>query len=77
MPPMKRPAAARSHPLGADLQMGPETVTIAAAARRWRVTRYRVRQLLSRGELPFIQICGEIRIPRDAIDQWEQGGGQL
>ncbi len=70
MAPMKRPArhAERSQNMSLD-----------ELARRWSLRRRNVRRLLQRGELPFEQIRGRLRVPLDSVRHYEQthgfGGG--
>jgi excisionase family DNA binding protein len=61
MPPMKQPARVT------DKDNPFDSYSLAQLARRLRVTRKRIRQMLQRGELPFVQICGQIRVPRRVI----------
>ena len=63
MAPMKQPArvAGKDNPF--------DSYSLTHLAHRLRVTRKRIRQMLQRGELPFVQICGQIRVPRGVIEK--------
>ena len=57
MAPMKRPAGARHEAYG-------ETLSITGAARLLQTTRKAVRQMMSSGQLNFMQIRGHLRVFR-------------
>ena len=48
-----------------------ESCTLTHLARRWKVSRRRIRRLVQSGALPFEQVSGQIRVPWDAIEQYE------
>jgi hypothetical protein len=50
----------------------PSSVSLDALARRWSVRRRDVRRLLQRGELPFEQVRGRLRVPLDSVRLYEQ-----
>ncbi len=60
MPRMKIPAPAKPEPWKS-------TLAIDAFADDRRMTSREVRRLLRCGRLPFVQISGQIRIPRAAV----------
>jgi excisionase family DNA binding protein len=66
MAPMKCPA--RNEP--ADVFQ--DSFTLTHLARRWHVHRREVRQLLQTGQLPFVQVSGQLRVPRAAVAEFEQ-----
>ena len=43
------------------------TLSLDAVARLWRAPRRYVRRCLACGELPFVEIGGRIRVPREAL----------
>ena len=57
MAPMKRPAGTRHEVYG-------ETLSVAGAARLLRTTRKAVRQMMSNGQLNFMQVRGHLRVFR-------------
>jgi len=61
MSPMKRPAQHQE----------PTSLTLKSVARRWGLRRRQVRELLQTGQLPFEQVCGQLRIPITAIEHYE------
>jgi len=61
MAPMKSPTNQET-PAGLE-----NSITLTHLARRWGVTRREVRRLLQIGELPFVQVAGQIRVPTDAV----------
>jgi len=63
MAPMKRPARQSE---------ASSSVTLDALARRWSVRRRDVRHLLQRGELPFEQVRGRLRVPLKSVRHYEQ-----
>ncbi len=65
MAPMKCPA---QRELANELE---ETCSLTHLAQRWGVSRKAIRQLLQDGELPFVQVEGQLRIPVDAVTQME------
>jgi len=42
-------------------------------AHRWGVSRRDIRHLLQSGDLPFVQIEGQLRVPAAAVQKVEQG----
>lgn len=67
MAPMKSPAPRESSD-GYE-----ETYSLTHLAHRWGVTRREIRQLLQIGELPFVQIDGQLRVPASAVRMVELG----
>jgi hypothetical protein len=63
MSPMKRDATPDPHMSG--------TLSLAALARRWRMPRKQIRQLLARQELNFIMIRDRIRVPEAEVERYE------
>lgn len=57
MAPMRKPPPARQHPWQ-------ETFSIDAFARQHGISRRDVKQLLRSGKLPFLELAGQIRVPR-------------
>ena len=49
-----------------------DTFSLTQLARRWEISRRKVRQLLQQQRLPFIQIRGELRVPRRAVQRYER-----
>lgn len=66
MAPMKCPAARDS--IG-DCE---DSHTLTHLARRWHLTRKEVRHLLQRGKLPFMDVLGQIRVPHEAVRDFEE-----
>jgi hypothetical protein len=60
MPPMRKPAPASDDPWR-------HTLSIDTYARRHQLTVGEVRQLLGSGQLPFVQIRGQIRVASQRI----------
>ena len=61
MAPMKRPAHGQTG-------MDPfDSYSLTHLARLFHVTRRQIRRMLRQGELPFVQVRGQIRVPRSAI----------
>lgn len=67
MAPMKAP---RQRETDAALE---DTYSLTHLAHRWGVSRKDVRQLLQDGELPFVQILGQLRVPVRAVELLELG----
>ena len=44
-----------------------DSYPLSYLARRLHLTRRQIRKLLEKGELPFVEVHGEIRVPRWAI----------
>ena len=65
MAPMKREA------VGIDPWLS-ETVSLVELARCWRLSRKEVRQLLSHGRLQFVEVAGSLRVPRNAVEDYER-----
>ncbi len=51
-----------------------DSYSLSHVARCLHMNRRKIRQMLARGELPFVQICGMIRVPRWAIDLYLREG---
>jgi len=66
MAPMKRPA--KPH-LTSEFS---SSFSLSQVAHRWHLTRREVRRLLQHGKLPFQQVCGQIRIPQQAVLTFER-----
>ena len=66
MAPMKCPARNESTDVFQD------SFTLTHLARRWHVHRREVRQLLQTGQLPFVQLRGQLRVPRAAVAEFER-----
>jgi hypothetical protein len=49
-----------------------ESVSLVELSRRWHMTRAEVRHLLGRGELRFVEVYGSLRVPRKAVESYEQ-----
>lgn len=64
MAPMKRPAR---HPRDPS-----PSLSLQQIARRWHMPRREVRHLLQRGELPFEQVCGRLRVPLESVRHYEE-----
>ncbi len=65
MAPMKRPGAKLDPWLS-------KSVSLVELSRRWHMTRADVRRLLGRGELRFVEVRGSLRVPREAVESYEQ-----
>ncbi len=50
-----------------------ESYSLTHLAHRWGVSRRRVRQLLQSGELAFLQVEGQLRVPAAAVRMIEMG----
>lgn len=48
------------------------TLSLAQLARRWKIPCRRIRRMLGRQQLGFIDICGSFRIPLAAIERYER-----
>jgi len=66
MAPMKCPA--RSEP--ADVFQ--DSFTLTHLAQRWHMHRREVRHLLKTGQLPFVQVRSQFRVPKAAVAKFEQ-----
>ena len=66
MAPMKSPA--RSEP--ADVFQ--DSFTLTHLAKHWHMHRREVRHLLQTGQLPFVQVRGQFRVPRAAVAEFER-----
>lgn len=57
MAPMKRPAAPEHHdPFEASH-------SLTHLAHRWNLPRRKIRDLLKAGDLPFVDLAGQLRVP--------------
>jgi len=65
MAPMKSPASQET------LSGLEDSITLTHLAQRWKVSRREVRRLLQVGELPFVQVAGQIRVPVEAVQAKE------
>ena len=65
MAPMKCPAK----PKPAD--EFEDSYSLTHLAHRWDVSRRDIRQLLQRGELPFVEVLGQLRVPAAAVSFYE------
>jgi excisionase family DNA binding protein len=61
MAPMKLPAHGRASEDSFD------SYSLTHLAHLLHVTRRRIRQMLQKGDLPFVEVRGQIRVPRSAI----------
>jgi excisionase family DNA binding protein len=43
-------------------------LSLATVARRVGVPRREIRRMIQHGKLPFVQVLGQIRVPRSAIE---------
>jgi len=68
MAPMKCPAQ-REPAVGFE-----ESYSLTHLAHRWGVSRREIRQLLQSGDLPFVQVAGQLRVPAAAIRKIELEG---
>ncbi len=50
-----------------------ESYSLTHLAHRWGVSRRRVRQLLQSGDLPFMQVEGQLRVSAAAVRMIELG----
>jgi len=66
MAPMKCPSRRQSTDVLQD------SYTLTHLARRWHMHRREVRRLLQTGQLPFVQIRNQLRVPRAAVADYEQ-----
>ena len=48
-----------------------QSSTLTHLARRWNVSRRYVRRLVQTGALPFVQVTGQIRVPKRAVELFE------
>ena len=48
-----------------------DSYSLTHLAHRWRVPRKVIRQLLQEGELPFVQVEGQLRVPAASIRKIE------
>ena len=66
MPPMRRPADIHTSHVGGN------SYSLTHLARRWNRSRREIRQMLQRGELPFEQVSGQLRVPCQAVKRFEK-----
>jgi len=52
-----------------------DSLSLEQLARRWRMTRRQVRQVLGTGKLAFVQIRGRFRVSLDEVERYEREGG--
>jgi len=48
-----------------------ESYSLTHLAHRWGVSRRAIRQLLQTGELPFVQVEGQLRVPAASVQKIE------
>jgi hypothetical protein len=48
-----------------------DSYSLTHLAHRWRVPRKVIKQLLQEGELPFVQVDGQLRVPAASIRKIE------
>lgn len=65
MSPMKR--------LGSHADDFAGTISIDQLARRWHTTRREIRRMLGGGKMTFVQIRGQLRVPREEVQRRERG----
>ncbi len=65
MAPMKREPTGRQADLAA-------TVSVPRLARRWHTSVRQVRKLLAQRQMDFVQIAGQIRVPKLEIERLER-----
>ena len=51
-----------------------DSYSLTHLARRWGVSRREVRLLLQKGDLPFVQVLGQLRVPTQAVYNYEKSG---
>jgi excisionase family DNA binding protein len=66
MAPMKPPAPQRND------RISDVGYSLTHLASRWRVSRRDVLHLLQEGELPFVEVDGQLRVPRSAVRKLER-----
>lgn len=66
MAPMKCPS--RHEPV----DMFQESYSLTHLAHRWNMHRREVRHLLQTGQLPFVQVEKQLRVPRAAVVEYER-----
>ena len=66
MPPMRRPAKVDENHLSGS------SYSLTHLARRWNRSRREIRKMLQRGDLPFEQVMGQIRVPRSVVKRIEK-----
>ncbi len=49
-----------------------DSLTLTHLAHRWHMHRREVRHLLQTGQLPFVQVREQLRVPRAAVAEYEQ-----
>ncbi len=52
-----------------------ESYSLTHLAHRWGVSRRTIRQLLQTGEVPFLQVEGQLRVPTEAVRAIELDDG--
>jgi len=67
MAPMKRPAEYEHYDPFEDSH------SLTHLAHRWHVSRRKIRALLKSGELPFVDLEGQLRVPDPAVKEFERG----
>ncbi len=66
MSPMRRPANFATSPVDEG------SCSLTHLAHRWNKSRREIRQMLQHGELPFEQVNGQIRVPCQAVQEFEK-----
>jgi hypothetical protein len=51
-----------------------ETYSLTHLAHRWGASRREIRQLLQSGDLPFVQVAGQLRVPAASVRKLELEG---
>jgi hypothetical protein len=65
MAPMKCPARQET---ADDFE---DSYSLTHLASRWGVSRRDIRQLLQQGQLPFVEVLGQLRVPIPAVRRYE------
>ena len=50
-----------------------DSYSLTHLAHRWGVSRKAIRRLLQDGELPFVEVDGQLRVPARSIRRIEEG----
>ncbi|MCG8449330.1 MAG: hypothetical protein MI725_07115 [Pirellulales bacterium] len=51
-----------------------DSFSLTHLAHRWGVARRDIRHLLQSGELPFVQVLGQLRVPKTIVRKIELAG---